>query len=234
MDRGQSFRKVERRLVDLDLTVYDRRGYGASSAAGTATSIAEHVEDLLVVLDGRPTVVVGHSLGAVVALAAAASRPGTVVAVMAYEAPLPWEPWWPRDSAGGRAVGAHLDDPPAAAEAFMRTMVGDRSWERLPASTRAARRAEGRALLAEMTAIRRPPAPLDLRRVAVPVLSARGAASAPHHRRAAEVVATGVAHGELAEIAGADHGAHLTHPDEFAALVRRTVAAVPGRRRSSP
>ncbi len=234
MDRGQSFRKVERRLRGLDTLSFDRRGYGGSVDVGVAETIDAHVKDLLTVIGGRQCVVVGHSLGGTIGLAAAVARPDVVLAVMAYEAPLPWEPWWPRDSAGGRAVGAHRDDPPAAAEAFMRSMVGDRIWARLPASSQAARRAEGVALLAEMAAIREGPAAVDPSSVAVPVVAVRGSSSHDHHRRGAAELAAAATAGELIEIEGAGHGAHLSHPDEFARLVRRTVARVPGAGRRSP
>lgn len=230
MDRGTSFAKVWRRLGDLDVTVYDRRGYAGSRGAGPATAIDDHVDDLLAIVGDRPAVVFGHSLGGVVALAAAQRRPDLVRAVAAYEAPAPWAPWWPRATAGGRALHDHGADPAAAAEAFMRAMVGDRVWERLPDRSRRARRAEGPALLAEMAALRRDPPPFDPQLVDVPVLSGRGTRSRPHHRRAAADLADAVPGAVLVEVDGADHGAHLSHPDAVAAMVRDLLARTgPGR-----
>ncbi|MHB1788094.1 MAG: alpha/beta fold hydrolase [Acidimicrobiales bacterium] len=93
LDRAASFARVRRRLVDLPVVTYDRRGYHRSRRDGEAPAvITDHVEDLLEVIGGRPAVVVGHSLGGVLALMAAC-RPGgpdPVVSVAAYEPPLPW------------------------------------------------------------------------------------------------------------------------------------------------
>nr|WP_283250940.1 alpha/beta hydrolase [Rhabdothermincola salaria] len=223
MDRASSLRKVVRRLPDLDCTVYDRRGYGGSIDAGTADTITAHVDDLLAVVGDVPAVVFGHSLGGVVALAAAARRPDVVPAVVAYEAPLSWVSWWPRSSAGSRAVHDHGDDPGGAAEAFMRRMIGDELWQRLPARTRAARRAEGPALLAEMAALRTAAAPFRPDDVHVPVVVARGTESAAHHRRGAEELAAVLPDAVLVDLDGAGHGAHLTHPGAVADLIHRAV-----------
>jgi pimeloyl-ACP methyl ester carboxylesterase len=141
MDRASSFGKVSRRLPDLEIVRYDRRGYGRSTDGGVASGIDQLVADLLVVLDDEAATVVGHSLGGVIALAAAAQAPHLVTAVASFEAPMPWEPWWPAVSAGNQAIRAAGErDPEDAAEVFMRRIVGDRVWERLQTRTRAQRR----------------------------------------------------------------------------------------------
>src|SRR5207302_1304119 len=76
------------------------------SAACGVTDMAGHAADCLDVLGERTGVIVGHSIGGVVALAAAQLAPERVVAVGAYEAPMSWQPWWPRRSAGGVAMAA--------------------------------------------------------------------------------------------------------------------------------
>ena len=107
----------------------------------------------------------------------------------------------------------------------MRRMVGDRIWDRLPTATRMQRRAEGHTLNAELASLGRGPV-FDPARVRVPVLVGRGGRSRPHHRRGARELAAALRKGELVEIADSDHGAHLSHPAEVAALIRR-VAGVP-------
>ena len=217
MDRGSSFARVRRHLVSFRVVSYDRRGYAGSLDLGPATGVAQQVDDLLGVLDGRAATVVGHSLGGVIALAASVADPG-IHGVVAYEAPMPWRPWWPNHTAGGVAMGA---DPEDAAEAFMRHIVGDAVWERLPRSTREARRAEGRTLQAELHSLRASAAPYDPATLTVPVVAAHGTEGAEHHRRAVQTLASEAPNAEVVTIVGAGHGAHLSHPAEFAALVDR-------------
>lgn len=220
LDRATSFARVRRHLADLDTVAYDRRGYASRIDEGPAT-LHGHVDDLLSVVGDRRAVVAGHSYGADIALAAAVRRPDVVVGVVSYEAPMPWQPWWPDNTAGAAAVAAQ--EPEAAAEAFMRRMVGDERWERLPARTKAARRAEGRAVLAELASIRDHP-PFDLADVRAPVVVGVGVESAAHQRAAAPNVAALLPDAVLVEVAGASHGAHLSHPAEFAGLVRAALA----------
>ena len=217
MDRSASFGRVARQLHDVHLVRYDRRGYGRSREIGTGT-LDDHVADLLQVLAGRPATVVGHSMGGVVALAAAAQAPEAVRSVLAYEAPAPWSEWWPTPPAP-----AGEPTPEAEAEAFMRRAIGDRFWERLPARTREDRRLEGPALRADLAALSSHPpfAPAD---VAVPAIVACGSETTWWHRRATEELAAALPDAELAVVAGATHGVHLSHPTAFAHLVRRAAA----------
>jgi pimeloyl-ACP methyl ester carboxylesterase len=184
---------------------------------------AAHVADLLTLLADRPAVVVGHSYGGDVALAAAVERPDLVRAAAAYEPPMPWTPWWPSNTAGNTAMAAGAEGPAVAAEGFMRRMIGDERWEALPERTKADRRAEGVALLAEMVDIvtRAPYDPAD---VDVPVVVGRGTRGAAHHAESTRRLAALLPDAEWFEIDGAAHPAHMTHPAEFAELVRRTVA----------
>lgn len=224
MDRGASFLKVTRRLPDVDTVRYDRAGYGRSAHLAPVPTFDAAVAELLHVVGEQPSVVVGHSFGGVLALAASVRRPGVVRSVVAYESPMPWAEWWPTRSAGGEAVAAAGEQgPEEAAEGFMRRMIGDERWERLPPSTRESRRAEGAALVNEMRFVRIDEPPFDLGAIDVPVLAAHGTASADRHQRSAQEVARTVRDGELAVIDGADHGAHFTHAEEFAALVRRAL-----------
>lgn len=229
MDRASSFGRVQRHLDDFRVTRYDRRGYGRSVELGPPTGMAQQVADLLDVVGDDPALVAGHSYGGTVALAAAAVAPDLVRGVVAYEAPMQWLPWWPRTSAGAQAVATSAD-PADAAERFMRRMVGDARWEKLPPSTRAARRAEGATLVAEMAHARPPnPPAFDPADLAVPVIAAHGTEGAEHHARSAAALADAAPMGELVVVQGAGHGVHLSHPKEFAALVRRLHRRVEGR-----
>jgi pimeloyl-ACP methyl ester carboxylesterase len=223
MDRSTSFGAVVNRLPDLHVLVYDRRGYSRSLRAGPpATSVGEHAADLLGLLRDRPSVVVGHSYGGDIALMAAIQRPDVVRAVGAFEPPTPWMPWWPQphETAGGLASSAAT--PEAAAEAFMRRVVGDAVWERLPERTKADRRAEGATLLPELASIQGG-APFDPADVNVPVVLGYGGTTEAHHRGGIDTLRHTLPDAEVFEINGAGHGAHVSHPDAFAAFVRTAV-----------
>ena len=46
------------------------------------------------------------------------------------------------------------DDPEQAAEQFMRRLIGDDRWDKLPPTSREARRAEGPAMIGELSNLR--------------------------------------------------------------------------------
>jgi pimeloyl-ACP methyl ester carboxylesterase len=253
LDRASSFRRTMRRLDDLGVVAYDRRGYGRSVAGPTAT-LADHVADLFAVIDHLPVAAsvtaVGHSFGCDVVIAAALADPTRFASVGAYEPPVPWlgfrstgvatagrRPSLSADEAGGgppagadRAGGwpPAGADPAEEAERFFRRMVGDGAWDRLPEADRARRRSEGPALVADLAAIRGP-APFDVTALTVPVLFGRGGpASRPHHRAAIAWLAEHVPGATLVDVDAAGHGAHLSHPDAFATFVRSAVALAGG------
>ena len=125
---------------------------------------------------------------------------------------MPWKPWWPSTSAGNQAIGAAADrDPEDAAELFMRRIVGDRVWERLPPRTRAQRRSEGDALLADLESIRLGKA-YDPGGIVAPVVSGYGDLSDERHRRASAELSPDVVGATLVVVAGAGHGAPRVPP----------------------
>lgn len=224
LDRSSAFARTARALAALDVVRYDRRGYGRSLEVGASTTFGDQVDDLAEVVGGRPSVIVGHSLGGVVALAFAQRHPERARAVVAYESPMAWEPWWPSATAGAAAMVGETDAADAA-ERFMRRMIGDERWDGLPEHTREQRRAEGPALVAELRSIRAPsPAPYVPEQLTVPVVAAHGTTSAPHHQETARVLAARAPLAELAVVEGAGHGVHLTHPAALADLVLRALS----------
>jgi pimeloyl-ACP methyl ester carboxylesterase len=223
MDRGSSFAKLVPHLGGRRVVRYDRRGYGRSVDAGPPAGVDGHADDLLEVIDEHAdgaAIVVGHSLGAAIVLAAAAARPEAVVAVGAYEMPMPWDPSWTHTSAGRHTIAeAETRGPGAAAEAFLRRMVGDDRWEALSPAQQDERRAEGPALVAELRSMHeRSGPPYDLDRIRCAIRTAHGTDSKPHHVAAAQALARIV--GDVPTVFdGAQHGAHRSHPEQFAAWV---------------
>ncbi len=108
-------------------------------------------------------------------------------------------------------------------------MVSASAWSRLSDEGRATRRADGPALVSDMTFMRGEQ-PFDVTALSVPaVFGMGGEASGVHHRRTVRWLGEHVVGAEVYEISGASHGAHLSHPDHFATFVRRVLSRGVGR-----
>ena len=219
MDRSTGLLKLSRQLDRTHRVArYDRRGYGRSVPAHGPHpgpfDMAHQVDDLLQVIADRPAVLVGHSYGGNVALAAAARHRHLVRAVAIYETPLSWEPWWPGNTAGAVAVES-AGDPAMAAERFMRRMIGDERWEALPERTRATRRIEGAAMVGELADLRAHE-PWTAAQIHAPVIAGFGSLGSPHHARGMRHVAERIDGADVVELSGCRHDAPLSHPGLFA------------------
>ncbi len=221
LDRGDSFRRVVRRLEDATVVTYDRRGYQRSRGLGPAAGLDDHAADLLALADeigeGRPVVAVGHSLGGDVVLAAALDRPTAFSSLGVFEPPMPWLPL-PLNE--GRPFLP--DDPAVEAERFFRRVVGEAAWERLPDSSRLDRRADGPALVADLRSINSGP-PFDPTALTLPLLVGVSGRVQARPEAAVDWLVGHVPGAGRYEIPGATHGAHLSHPDAFAGFVRAVV-----------
>jgi pimeloyl-ACP methyl ester carboxylesterase len=219
LDEGASFRGVVRHLGGWETTAYDRSGWGATPGDGPV-DLAGQVADLEARLPaGEPCVLVGHSFGATLALTLAAAAPDRVRAVVAFEPPLPWLPWWPARAPWEEIVLDGPGEPADAAEALLREVLGDATWERLPDAVRARRRAQGVRLQAEMRDLLQTAPSFDPLTLGCPLLTAAGAASLPHHRLTSARLAELVPRGAYRELPGAGHPAHVTHARAFAGLL---------------
>lgn len=214
MDRMAGFAKVARRLADEYRVVrYDRRGYGGSAQHSGPFAVTDHAEDLLEVIAERQVILIGHSMGGNVVFNVAQRRPDIVRAAAIYETPLTWTPEWPQNSTS-RTVGNDGADLGDVAEAFMRGMLGDERWERLPATTREARRGEGRVLVGEMSSVREL-APWDPSAITVPAVIGRGSKARPHHFAGMERLARALPDATLVTLEGCHHAAHTASADQF-------------------
>ncbi len=248
LDRGDSFRRVTRRLPDVTAVAYDRRGYQGSRGGGVV-GLGGHIEDLLAVMEasrtgsdgataGRPVVAVGHSLGGDVVIGAALAEPALFDAIGVFEPPMPWlgfrrDPGGAGTDSGGGAVRplwpAIADDPGVEVERFFTRMVGASSWARMTEAGREARRADGPALVADLRSFRSEVPPFDVTALGVPaVFGMGGPTSQPHHRRTVQWLGENVPNGVVYEVEGAQHGAHLSHPDHFASMTRLVIARAAG------
>lgn len=218
MDRSTGMLRISRRLDDqLRVLRYDRRGYGKSSPHNGPFDMAAQVGDLIMLLADRPAVVVGHSYGGNVALAAASRFPTLIRGVAVYEAPLSWEPWWPGSTAGAEARVTTGDDSEAA-ERFMRRLISDAAWEALPERTRAIRRAEGAAMVGELRDLHAHE-PWLADDIGCPVVLGYGSLAKEHHRDGMRFAHGRIPASTLVELLGCRHDAPMSHSELFVARV---------------
>lgn len=213
LDRSMAFRSVLQRLYQYDVTVYDRRGYGGAVGLTLATSIDDHVTDLIAVLDESPSVVVGHSLGGAIAMVAAARRPDLVQSLGVFEPPLPGIILSTDDSPSSTSVP---EDPEHLVRWMYRRVVGESAFERMDGRAQRALVDEAPALRADLESVRDMAEPFDPTAIAVPTVVGYGGASVPRHIARAEWLAEQIPNATLFEAPEAQHGCHRSHPELFA------------------
>jgi pimeloyl-ACP methyl ester carboxylesterase len=223
-DRSGTFKAVLDDLADRRVVVYDRRGYGRSGDVTPASAMLDHANDLLTIVRelDPPRVVVAHSFGSNPTMLAATIDPESFAAVGVWEPPMPWVEWWPDTTKRyNRAIAAGAD-PAAMIETMYRRLLGDATWEALPAAARARRRAEGAAFQLDMAS--ELTAPFLVEEVTVPVLVGYGTATSPEHVRGALWLAEQLPDARLHGVEDAGHFAPRTHPGAYAAFVRAAAA----------
>lgn len=209
---------MARRLHDVDVIAYDRRGYQGSRAT-SPVNVAGHLDDLVsvahAVANELPLIYFGHSYGGVVALGTALLEPRLPSAIVSFEPPLPWV--YHR----AEAMSPVKEDPAEEAESFFRRMVSDSAWERLGPEGQADRRADGVAIHDDLTTLRSP-APFDVTSVTVPFTYAYGDVDgrAAYYAEVARRLVESPMDVTVRAIPGVGHGAHLSAPEHMVALVR--------------
>jgi len=182
--------------LPFDLVAYDRR---------MAPTIADHAADAAALIR-EPAIVVGSSFGAVVALELCRTRPELVAGAVMIEPPLGAAPTAflaDYDRRGAEQGGS------AAAEFFLRSVLGDAAVERMPRAFRdraIAKHAEIRADCAALLAY--DPRYAELARVTAPVLLLGGARSAPYFRATLDALAAVLPNARLEILGGAGHMLH--------------------------
>jgi pimeloyl-ACP methyl ester carboxylesterase len=107
--------------------------------------------------------------------------------------------------------------------------VGEAAWSRLTEAGRASRRADGPALVADLRSLRGEGPPFDVTSLGIPsVFGMGGPTTQPHHRRSVQWLGANVPGAVVYEVENAQHGAHLSHPDHFAAMTRLVVERAQG------
>ncbi|MBA2543833.1 MAG: alpha/beta hydrolase [Deltaproteobacteria bacterium] len=195
----------------LTLVSYTRRSTG---------SVEDHAVDAIELIGDSPSLVVGSSFGAVVALEVLRRGVPAVRGAVLIEPPMA-----PSDDAPAAPI-AFLSEfdrrvaeqgGPAAAEFFLRTVLGDVAYDRIPEAFQerskqrwAEIRADSEALIAY-----RPRYP-ELPAISTPVLLLGGDRSASYFRPTLEALRDALPNARLELIHGAGHMLHAEAHREFA------------------
>jgi pimeloyl-ACP methyl ester carboxylesterase len=201
----------------LTLIAYDRRA--------SATTVEEHADDAVAQLgeDPAPALVIGSSFGAVIALDVIRRYGSRFAGAVLIEPPMA------ATDDGPSAPAAFLAEydarvatagGPAAAELFLRTVLGDAAYERMPRRYQERSKAlwaEIRADSAALIAYR--PRYAELAAVRVPVQLLGGERSAPYFRATLERLVAALPDARLEIIAGGGHMLHAEAHQRFTQVV---------------
>lgn len=139
------------------VVAYDRRGSSRSERPEPyATDVAQQAEDaaaLLEALGAAPAIVIGRSYGGTIGIELALRRPGAVRALVLLEPALlslteSARRW--HDAVERRVLLAAESDPGTVGETFLRSVLGDSSWEGMPGPVRQIFTDNGPAIAAEL------------------------------------------------------------------------------------
>lgn len=213
---------------ELTTLAYDRR-----VAGGLTTE--SHADDAVAILrrelaPGTRALVAGSSYGAVISLEIAARAPELVAGLVLGEPPLPAGPYVPSAPFG---FGCAFDrlvataGGPAAAELFLRAVLGDAAWDAVPPFLRAQLSGTWPQIRADMTSLARYRVdPEHLRAVTTPTLLLTGARSPAFLEAGVELLARVLPDARRDVVPGAGHAMHIEAPRAYAERVRTFARAI--------
>lgn len=203
----------------FELLAYDRR---------TRASVDEAAADLAAVIGDAPALVVGSSFGAVIGLALARTQRAPIAGLVLIEPPMAATDAPPsigdlESSAGFLAEfdrTAAASGGPAAGELFLRRVLGEPAFARIPRAFVERSTAKWAEIRADCVAlIAYPPHYAALATLPTPTLLVGGETSAPYFRRTLDALAATLPHARLATLPRAGHMLHAEAPYKFADLL---------------
>lgn len=210
---------------------YHRRSFGPSAHPPLA-DLPRHTRDaaaLLETLDAGPAIVVGHSMGGIVAIDLTIRRPDLVRALVVAEPPLHFT-LHPSESmlqelGHAMELRATRGDEPAA-EYFMRwattTTDGGCGFDLTPPDVRARLLANSSAIVKELEGGTGDYITMEeLGAIGCPVTCLVGEITLPEYQQAAERIAAANPAVELVSVPGAGHVLHVSHPQAVVDAVQR-------------
>ncbi|HEY7610755.1 MAG TPA: alpha/beta fold hydrolase [Alphaproteobacteria bacterium] len=230
------WRALARRLAaDCRCVAPNLRGYGRSSAwpEGDPAEVAAELALLEAVAAplGAPIRLVGHSMGAWLALELARRDPARYASLALVEPVVLGALRRPGEEAALAEVGAMIEDVlaafaradvAAALERFTDYWYGAGAWAAIPLAQRLPIFARAGKMRADVEAVWRDRTPVAaFAGVAQPALVLSAERTTPAARRMAELVAGVLPGARRGVIAGAGHMAPITHADALAAKLKQ-------------
>lgn len=216
---------------------YDRRGFGGSTHAAIKDP-PRHTADAAALLQGlnaAPAVVVGHSMGGVIALDLAARHPDLVRALVLIEPPLHFKKHPSARMLRGlltAQVVRRVRGEQEAAERFFRfatgTTDGRNGYDQTPPEERAKLLANASAVVRELdSGTGEHVTDADLARIGCPVVCLLGSITLPDYGRAAERIVKARPATRIVTVEGAGHVLPVSHPQAVVGAVREVSASDP-------
>jgi pimeloyl-ACP methyl ester carboxylesterase len=203
----------------FELIAYDRR---------SVASIGEAADDLATVIDGKPALVVGSSFGAVVALDLARRQLAPCAGLILIEPPMPAtdeplaEPTMPPSSGFLARFDRTLHDAggPAAGELFLRTVLGDAAFAKIPRAFVERSKSKWAEIRADCVALLAyAPRYAQLATLDLPVVLVGGEQSAAYFTHTLDALDAALPWTRRVTIPRAGHMLHAEAPQRFASLL---------------
>lgn len=236
LSRGSAWTALAGELADrLTMLAPDLTGHGRSPDWDGKTDLHSVMRDGAAALLTEPMHLIGHSMGATIALRLAAERPEMVRSLTMIE-PVFFAVAIADNPAVGDQLAAEIapvyaalgtGDTETAAQRFSAIWGGGESWQQIPAQQRAylAQRihlipAGDDAIAGDNAGILTPAA---LSRITMPVLLVEGTASPPVIHAVQSGLAARLPQSRRVVVAGAGHMVPQTHPVPVAAEISRMI-----------
>jgi pimeloyl-ACP methyl ester carboxylesterase len=215
---------------------YDRRGY-ARSGGEPVRSMSTHTADAAATLEylrSPPSVVVGTSAGAAIAVDLAVRRPDLVRVVIAHEFPWRFTRHLPSVSQLGALARIGLlivrGRQSDAAEALLRSAYtyrdGGSAWDAFPEEWRQAGKENATAALADFrNSIGVYPSARDLASIETPVVCTYGARSPDGMARLVRSLAAAIPTASMHRIDGAGHAAPFDATENFVQVIADAITS---------
>lgn len=210
----------------VELVTPDQRGFGDTPLGADEPDLAHVAADVIALLDGRPALVGGCSMGTYVAMAILRAAPELVAGLVLVSGRAGADAEAARANRHTMAARIEAEGPGFVADAMLPGLLGSETHERRPDVVETVRtlvsEQDGKAIAWAQRAMgARPDSAALLRATDVPTLIVRGEQDAIIPAKEADALATSMPKAEVVTLSGAGHLPPLEAPDEFSAALAR-------------